>query len=229
MVILVHGRPVTFGPNNAVLDHVDVLLASWIGGEAAGPALWEIINGEFNPSGRLAQTWPRSVGYVGSHADSKFGPEGLWQGDYIGMGWRDGEMNGPLFELGAGLSYGGVDTFTFAQKEILTASVSDVSFDVHVDVKSTAAPGGTVVQLYFSQAVAQAVRPKLMLLAFAKIERSATSSVTLTIPVEDLGYFHPLTKTTSVDVGSYTLYLGTSSANLHAQTTLTLRPDRTGD
>jgi beta-glucosidase len=186
-------------------------------------ALWEIINGEFNPSGRLAQSWPRSVGYVGSHADSKFGPEGLWQGDYVGMGWRDGEMNGPLFELGAGLSYGGIDTFTFAQKEVLTASIRDVSFDVHVDVKSTAAPGGTVVQLYFSQAVAQAVRPKLMLLAFAKIERSTTSNVTLTVPVEDLGYFHPLTKTTNVDVGSYTLHLGTSSAKLHAQTTLTLR------
>ena len=202
---------------------MDVLLASWIGGEAAGPALWEIINGDFNPSGRLAQTWPRSVGYVGSHADSKFGPEGLWQGDYSGMGWRDGEMNGPLFEFGAGLSYGGVDIFSFAQNGSLTVSISDLSFDVHVNVKSSAAPGGCVVQLYFSQAIAQAVRPQLMLLAFAKIERSTTNTVTLKIPVEDLGYYHPLTKTTHVDVGAYSLHLGTSSANLHAQTTLTLR------
>ena len=108
-------------------------------------------------------------------------------------------------------------------KEDLTASVSDLSFDVHVNIKSTAAPGGTVVQLYFSQAVAQAVRPKLMLLAFAKIERSTTTNVTLTIPVEDLGYFHPLTQTTNVDAGSYTLHLGTSSAKIQAQTTLTLK------
>ena len=52
-------QPVTFGPSNLVLDHVDVLLASWIGGEEHGPAMWSILNGDFNPSGRLAQTWPR--------------------------------------------------------------------------------------------------------------------------------------------------------------------------
>ena len=131
MVILVHGRPVTFGPGNAVLGSVDVLLASWIGGEEHGPAMWELINGGFNPSGRLAQTWPRSVGYVGTHADSKYGPQGLWQGDYQGMGWRDGELNGPLFELGAGLSYG-KDTFRFLHNGSLTASLSDETFSVTV-------------------------------------------------------------------------------------------------
>jgi hypothetical protein len=223
VVILVHGRPVTFGPSNAVLSNVDVLMASWIGGEEHGPAMWSIINGEFNPSGRLSQTWPRSVGYVGSHADSKFGPEGLWQGDYQGMGWRDGEPNGPLFELGFGLSFGGADTFSFLHNGSLTASTTDASFDVEIGVASGAAPGGAVVQLYFSQGLSQAVRPRLMLLAFGKVERSTTRSTTLTVPLEDLGYYHPLTKAAGVDRGSYTLYVGSSSARLSAHTTLTLK------
>jgi beta-glucosidase len=80
VLVLVHGRPVTFGRHNALLDGVSVVLASWIGGEEHGPAIWSIINGDFNPSGRLAQTWPRSVGYVGTHADSRYGPLGLFQG-----------------------------------------------------------------------------------------------------------------------------------------------------
>ena len=132
-------------------------------------------------------------------------------------------MNGPLFALGEGLSYGGQDTFSFAHNGSLTASTTDTTFEVDVGIKSSAMPGGAVVQLYFSQTIAQAVRPKLMLLAFAKVERSTTAKVTLTIPLEDLGYWHPLTKTTSVDKGSYTLYVGTSSAKLSAHINLTLK------
>jgi beta-glucosidase len=59
VVVLVHGRPVTFGSHNSLLDDVSVVLASWIGGEDHGPAIWSILNGDFNPSGRLAQ-----VGYT---------------------------------------------------------------------------------------------------------------------------------------------------------------------
>ena len=55
ILVLVHGRPVTFGPHNSLFDDLSVVLASWIGGEEHGPAIWSIINGEFNPSGRLAQ------------------------------------------------------------------------------------------------------------------------------------------------------------------------------
>lgn len=226
IVILVHGRPVTFGPSNKVLLSIDVLLASWIGGEEHGPAMWSIINGEFNPSGRLAQSWPRAVGYVGTHSDSKFGPNGLWQGDYQGMGWRDGELNGPLFAFGFGLSFG-EDTFSFTNSGELKVSRQQHSFAVEVEVhsSSTALPGGAVVQLYFSQTTAQAVRPQLMLLGFAKVQRSTVERVltNITVHTSDLGYWHPLTRQTTVDTGSsYTLSVGSSSIDLSAHMKLTI-------
>eukprot|EP01052_Picozoa_sp_SAG31_P018874 SAG31_NODE_1354_length_8661_cov_170.990306_6_plen_167_part_00 len=95
-----------------------------------GPATWSIINGEFNPSGRLPMAWPRTVGYVGTHVDSRFGPAGLWQGDYQGMGWRDNEPSDALFEYGFGLSFGTPDAFSFRSKENLTVPLSAATFAV---------------------------------------------------------------------------------------------------
>lgn len=225
VLVLVHGRPVTFGPHNALLDGVSVVLASWIGGEEHGPAIWSIINGDFNPSGRLAQAWPRSVGYVGTHVDSRYGPLGLFQGDYQGSGWRDGEPSSPLFPFGFGMSFGS-DQFKFSSKT-LTSPLSAQTFEVQVELSAQAIyatdAGGTVVQLYFSQTLAQAVRPRLMLLAFEKVQRRTATTVTLTVPTSDLGYWHPLTKSTSVDTGVYTLSVGTNSADLHDTLTLTIQ------
>jgi beta-glucosidase len=161
---------------------------------------------------------------VGTHADSRYGPLGLFQGDYQGSSWRDGEPNTPLFPFGFGLSFG-VDQFKFFSGN-LTSPLSAKSFEVKIALSAeavhTSDPGGAVVQLYFSQRLAQAVRPRLMLLAFSKVQRGATE-VTLTVPTNDLGYWHPLSKSTSVDTGTYTLSVGTSSATLHDTTTLTIQ------
>lgn len=224
ILVLVHGRPVTFGPGNELLHGADAVLASWLGGEEQGAAIWSIINGEFNPSGRLNQPWPRSVGYVGTHVDSAFGPQGLFQGDYEGMGWRDGEPNGPLFPLGYGLSFGPADQYSFVHTTI-NATLSQKYVDIEVEVQTQPGnPGGAVVQLYFSQDLAMAVRPSKMLLAFAKVERSTAKTVTINVPLADLGYYHPLTGSVDVDPGKYTLWVGSNSADVHSTASLVLHP-----
>jgi len=214
---LVNGRPMTFGKNNAALASVDVLMSSWIGGEESGNAFWNLVNGKANPSGRLSQQWPRSVGYVRSHADSQFGPQGLRQGDYQNMGWHDGELTTPLFPFGAGLSYG-QDTFSFVKRNV-SASKASNAFTVEVACAVAGgavgvANGGAVIQVYFSQHIAMAARPVISLLAFAKVQRTAAKqTVSVTVETADLGYFHPLTKQTSVDSGAYTLAVATDSAS----------------
>jgi hypothetical protein len=132
--------------------------------------------------------------------------DSLYAGDYQGSGWRDGEPNTPLFAFGFGMSFGS-DQFKFESKA-LTSPLSAQSFEVQIELSAEGIyatdAGGAVVQLYFSQTRAQAVRPRLMLLGFAKVQRRTANTVTLTVPTGDLGYWHPLTKSTSVDTGAYT-------------------------
>ena len=57
VVLLVHGRPATFGPGNAVLDDLAALVVGWRPGEEGGPAFVNLLMGRANPSGRLTQNW----------------------------------------------------------------------------------------------------------------------------------------------------------------------------
>ena len=69
VVILVHGRTVTFGAGpgdgyNELFQKAGAVMATWHPGEEGGSAIWSILNGSVNPSGRTAHTWPRTVGQV---------------------------------------------------------------------------------------------------------------------------------------------------------------------
>ena len=59
ILVLIHGRAMTFGPGNAVLDRVDAILSAWRPGEEGGTAIVNILTGKTAPSAKLAQSWPR--------------------------------------------------------------------------------------------------------------------------------------------------------------------------
>ena len=73
IVLLLHGRQVTFGRGNNVLGGLAAMVVGWRPGEEGGPAFLNLISGAVAPSGRLAQAWPRSVGSIGEWAP-QFGP-----------------------------------------------------------------------------------------------------------------------------------------------------------
>ena len=69
IVILVHGRPQTFGlESDRVLSQIDALYAAFRPGEEFGNAMLNLLSGEVNPSAKLSNTWPRSA----SHTSSNF-------------------------------------------------------------------------------------------------------------------------------------------------------------
>ena len=64
IVVLVNGRAVTFGADNALLSGIDALLVAYRPGESGATAIYDVLTGAEEPTGRLSQSWPRNVGQV---------------------------------------------------------------------------------------------------------------------------------------------------------------------
>jgi len=117
VLVLVHGRPVTFGANNSALDKVDAVLSAWRPGEEAGSAIVALLSGKVTPSAKLPISWPRTVGHVHSGSTpwlqrvrGKWLANGKGVVDQTGRrydGYVSSEFSSPtpLFGFGFGLSY----------------------------------------------------------------------------------------------------------------------------
>jgi beta-glucosidase len=109
VLILFSGRPLTLP---WAFEHVSAVLAAWFPGIQAGPALVRTLFGEFNPSGKVVVSWPRSVGQeplyynalsTGRPADNADPTKPSSDDKYLSR-YID-EQNSPQFPFGYGLSY----------------------------------------------------------------------------------------------------------------------------
>ena len=82
VVVLMTGRPVILGN---IVDQADALVAAWLPGSEGG-GVADVLFGKYKPTGKLSQTWPRSVAQIPIHAGDK--------------------SYDPLFPFGFGLTYG---------------------------------------------------------------------------------------------------------------------------
>jgi beta-xylosidase len=142
VVILTHGRPVTFGSDYggsltsrytsgglAPLDQrAAAVLATWRPGEEGGSAMWQLLTGAASPSGRLPQAWPVSVGGVriGGVGDYliKYSTQG-------GEGWTLGAPFAPNYPFGFGLDYLDVSLGTVSALVDAAALLVNVTVEVH--------------------------------------------------------------------------------------------------
>ena len=208
IVVLINGRPATFGAgpfaftgsNNALVDRFAALLVAGRPGEVGGQAIWDILTGAVNPSGRLAQNWVRHVGAIRSPANPWFQQRGGSTSAFVS------EPSTPLFPFGFGLSY-----TQFVLKSATVNSPSSLKpgdvFTVTALVTSSGPAGKVVVQVYASQnAPTKYVRYTRWLLCFSKADVPADSSsgvhVVVTCEADDLEGYDP-------DVGNYVLFPGT--------------------
>ena len=219
IVILVHGRPQTFGlESDRVLSQIDALYAAFRPGEEFGNAMLNLMSGEVNPSAKLSNTWPRSA----SHTSSNFlqRVRGKWLANGKGILDPDGRrfdaysasnvLPTPLFYFGYGLGY---SNFSYANLDV---KEDDGGLSIVVDVKNEGKYDGVeVVQVYVEDP--SGVMPYVpfwkRLVGFSRcfVESGQTSSCHVSVMETDLQAYDPTTLDYQVFGGEYTVRVGGSS------------------
>jgi len=176
-----------------------------------GNALADVLFGDYNPAGRLVQTWPKSLDQIPPIMDYDIRTGHTYM-------YFKGE---PLYPFGFGLSY---TTFEYSNLKTSAPALSAKgSIDITVDVKNTGTRAGDeVVQLYVKHVGSAVERPNKELRAFKRVQIPAgqTKTVTLTLPASRLAYWNTTTKGWTVENDKVQLLVGASSADTKLDRTI---------
>ena len=118
ILVMLDGRASSI---NYAAAHVPAILHAWFPGEFCGQAVAEALFGDYNPGGRLAVTFPKSVGQIPFAFPFKPGSDES----------SSTSVYGALYPFGHGLSY---TTFTYSDLHI-SPSHQGVQGDIHVSCK----------------------------------------------------------------------------------------------
>ena len=209
VLVLLNGRPADL---RWAVDHVEAIVEGWYLGIEGGTAVADVLRGAVNPGGKLTVTVPRSVGQCPMSYRRRASFTGSGGGRYID---DDGS---PLFPFGHGLSY---TTFSYSPVTIEPAVIApDARAVVSVDVTNSGdRAGDEIVQLYVRDDVASVTRPLLELKAFERLTfgPGETRRVAFEIGADELSLLDRDFRRV-VEPGTFTVFVGTSSADLQEAT-----------
>lgn len=163
-VVLINGRPLDLSRESELAS---AILEAWCPGSMGGPAVADVLYNDYNPSGKLTMTFPRSVGQVPLfYAAKNTGRPNVGKGKYLSK-YID-IPNTPLYPFGHGLSY-----TTFSYEEIKLSSpvlYNGESLMASVIVTNTGKYEGTeIVQMYIRDLFGSVTRPVKQLKGFERV------------------------------------------------------------
>ncbi|MCP1424667.1 beta-glucosidase [Paenibacillus xylanexedens] len=217
VVVLSNGSPVEM----PWLPQVQAVLEAYLGGQAVGGAIADLLYGEVNPSGKLAETFPAKLSHNPSYLN--FPGEGdrvdYREGIFVGYRYYDKKELEPLFPFGYGLSY---TTFEYADLKVDRTELTDQD-EVNVQVRVTNTgdrAGKEIVQLYVSDVESTVIRPVRELKGFAKValEPGESKVVSFTLNKRSFAYYNVDMKDWHVETGEFEIQVGSSSRDIHVHT-----------
>ena len=232
-------------------DSVVAILECWLGGQGAGGAVADVLFGEVNPSGKLAETMPLAesdgpayLNFPGERGHVRYG-EGVFVGyrgfdklgtrvrypfghglSYTTFGYSDLDVT--VLDAAAGLdSVDGVDALDGLETEH-GLEAADLLVCVRATITNTGpVPGAEVVQVYVGDPVASVARPPRELKAFAKVALLPGESQTLQweLTKRDFSYFDGALGAWKLEGGEFSIDVAASSRDLRLAATITLPDD----
>ena len=167
ILVLNNGRPLAF-PWAA--QNIPAIVEAWQLGTQSGNAIAQVLFGDYNPSGKLPMTFPRSVGQVPIYYNYKnTGRPTMNEPESVFWSHYSDEKNTPLYPFGYGLSY---SKFEYSDLKLNSNSFTkNGSIIVSVSLKNTGKyTGKEVVQLYIRDIVGSLTRPVKELKNFQIVE-----------------------------------------------------------
>ncbi|MEY8868361.1 beta-glucosidase BglX [Meridianimaribacter flavus] len=216
VLVLNNGRPLSI---NWADEHISAIVEAWHLGTQSGNAIAQVLYGDYNPSGKLPMTFPRSVGQLPLYYNSKSTgrPNMPSPGEVFWSHYTD-VSNTPLYPFGYGLSY---TTFNYTNLKVNV--VSNNTVEVSVKLTNTGKlKGKEVVQLYMQDLFASVTRPVKELKGFELVELNPNESKTInfTLSKNELGFYSNEGKFL-LEPGDFKVYVGGSSnTTLEAKFTL---------
>lgn len=224
VVVLMNGSAVAM----PWADRVKGIVEGWLGGQAGGGALADVLTGRVNPSGKLSETFPLNLEQTPTHPNfpARHGRADYGEGLFIGYRYYDKKGLEPRFPFGFGLSY-----TRFAYTGIRTASAghdadAGGAFAVEATVQNVGEVAGReVVQLYVRARRPRAIRPERELKAFAKpaLEPGEERVVRFALDRRAFARYDPAVHDWVVDPGTFDLLVGGSSHDLPLRAAVEVR------
>ncbi len=221
IVVLNNGSAV----NMPWINDVKAIVESYLLGSAGGKAQADILYGIKNPSGKLAETFPKKIedtpcflNFPGEGYKVKYN-----EGVFVGYRYYDTKKIEALFAFGHGLSY---TNFEYSNLKLNKQIMTDTEeLIVCVDVKNTGdVKGKEIIQLYIHDKQTAITRPYKELKGFEKIELEAseTKTVTFTLNKRSFAYFDINSNDWAVQNGQFDILIGKASDNIVLSETVTI-------
>lgn len=211
VLILMNGRPLVL---NWADENLPAIVEAWQLGTQAGNAIAQVLYGDYNPSGKLPMSFPRSVGqmplYYNQKSTGRPGADGEDAGSVFWSHYGD-EKNSALYPFGYGLSY---TSFVYSDIKLSASELKkDGKITATVQLTNTGkVTGKEVVQLYLKDHYASATRATRELKGFELVELKAGESkeISFTIDEKLLSFYNGAGEWTA-EPGDFSIYIGTDS------------------
>ena len=225
IVVLSNGAPVEM-PWEPLADGI---LEGYLGGQASGGAVCDILYGDKNPSGRLAETFPLRLEDNPSYLNFP-GAQGrvdYREGIYTGYRYYDKKKIPVLYPFGHGLSYTSfsydclkLDEEEFEEEDvlILTCRITNTGDRA----------GAEVAQLYIAAPGIQADRAPKELKGFSKVFLNPGESkiVTFRLDSRSFAYYNVSEKGWFCEPGFHRILVGSTPADIRLEQKIMVRPGR---
>jgi beta-glucosidase len=224
VVVLVNGSTVVLGD---VVPHAVALVEAWLGGQAAGGAIADVLSGAVNPSGRLAESVPHRLEDNSSYVNFPGDSQVVRYGEGLFIGYRGYDRTGldVAFPFGFGLSYTSFELSDLSVSTSGSVAEGSLAAEVAVTVTNTGpVAGAEVVQVYVRDVEASVARPVRELKGFAKVvlEPGKSQEVRIALDQRAFSFWSELLGRWVVEAGEFAVEAGHHSRDLPLSVTVTV-------